>query len=173
MLELHRVADKEHRRIVPHHVVIAFTGVELQRKAARIAPGIRTAPLAGHGGKADQRIRPGARLEHRRLGIGTDILRDLEMAEGAGALGVRLPLRNPLAIEIRHLLDQVVILQNDGAIRPHGEGVFVTGYRDTGIVGRAVLVVFFHCAGSSALSLDTSASRGNKTEVTIVQDCQC
>ena len=74
VLELQRVADEEHRGVVPDHVVVALGGVELQREAARVAPGVGAAPLAGHGGEPDQRVRAGAGLEHRGLGVGADVV---------------------------------------------------------------------------------------------------
>ena len=60
VLELHRVAHEEHRRVVPHHVVVALTGVELQRETPRVAPSIGTAALAGDGRKTHQHVRLGA-----------------------------------------------------------------------------------------------------------------
>ena len=49
VLELHRIADEEYRRVVPDHVVVALTGVELQRETPRVAPRVGAAALAGHG----------------------------------------------------------------------------------------------------------------------------
>jgi hypothetical protein len=40
---------------------------------------------------------------------------------GTPAFGVRLTLRDPFAIEVRHLLDQIMIVQDDGTIRTNGE----------------------------------------------------
>ena len=105
VLELQRVAQEEHRGVVPDHVVVALGRVELQREAARVTPGVGAAPLPGHGGEPDEGVRGGAGLEHRGLGVGADVLRHLEVAERAAALGVRLPLRDPLPVEVRHLLD--------------------------------------------------------------------
>jgi hypothetical protein len=56
VLELHRVAHEEDRRVVADHVVVALAGVELQREAARVAPGVGAAALAGDGGEADQGV---------------------------------------------------------------------------------------------------------------------
>ena len=47
VLELHRIADEEYRRVVPDHVVVALTGVELQRETPRVAPRVGAAALAG------------------------------------------------------------------------------------------------------------------------------
>jgi hypothetical protein len=60
------------------------------------------------------------RLEDGSAGIPADILSDLEMTENAAALRMRLTLRDTFAIEVGHLLDQIVIVQNDWAIRTDG-----------------------------------------------------
>ncbi len=121
MLELQGIAQEKDRRVITHHVIVALAGIELQRETARVAPGVRTAALTSHRREADQRLGLGARLEDRGPRVVADVLGDLEMTEGATALGVRLSLRDALAIEVRHLLDQVMIVQNDGAVRTDGE----------------------------------------------------
>jgi hypothetical protein len=145
VLELQRVADEEDRGVVPDHVVVALGGVELQREAARVAPRVGAAPLAGDRGEPDQRVRMGPGLEHRGLGVGADVVRHLEVAEGTAALGVRLPLGYPLPVEVRHLLDEVVVLQQDGAVRAYGQRVLVALDRDTGIGGRGAGLIVCHC----------------------------
>src|ERR1039457_6331730 len=50
VLELHRVAQEEHRGVVPDHVVVALGRVELDREASGVPPGVGAAPLPGHGG---------------------------------------------------------------------------------------------------------------------------
>jgi hypothetical protein len=55
------------------------------------------------------------------------------MAERATAFGVRLTLRDPLAVEVGHLLDQIVIVEQNRAIRPHGQRELIAGHRNTGI----------------------------------------
>ncbi|MNI32842.1 hypothetical protein D3C73_867650 [compost metagenome] len=68
--ELHRIAHEENRGVVPDQVVVALGRVELQRKSAHVAPGVRTALFARHGGEARQHLGLGARLKQRRLGVG-------------------------------------------------------------------------------------------------------
>jgi len=45
-----------------------------------------------------------------------------------------LAVRNHLPVKIGHLLHQIVVLQQNRAIGPYGEGELVAGYRDPGIV---------------------------------------
>src|SRR5690242_705737 len=54
--ELHRVADEEDRRVVADQVVVALLGVELQREAAHVAPGVGAARLARDGGEACEHV---------------------------------------------------------------------------------------------------------------------
>jgi hypothetical protein len=49
--ELQRIAQEEHRGVVADDVVVALGGAKLQREAARVAPGVWAAALAGHCGE--------------------------------------------------------------------------------------------------------------------------
>jgi hypothetical protein len=44
-----------------------------------------------------------------------------------------LALYDTLAIEIRHLLNQIVIVKDNRPVRSYCEGVFITGYWDATI----------------------------------------
>ena len=136
VLELQWIAHEEHRRVVADHVPVALGGVELQRETAGVAPRVGAALLARDGGEARQHLGLRAGLEHRRPRVLRDVTGDLERAEGACTLGVHHTLRDPLTVELRHLLDEVVIVQQDRSLRTRSEGVLVAGNRDTGVVGR-------------------------------------
>src|SRR6202035_4235113 len=56
--EFQWVADEENRRVVTHHVPIAFFGIELQRKPARVTRCVRRTLFTADCGEANQ---------HRRL----------------------------------------------------------------------------------------------------------
>jgi hypothetical protein len=64
--------------------------------------------------------------------------------ERAASLGVRLSFWDPLPVEVRHLLDEVMILQQDRAVGPDGERVLIAGDRNTGIVCRGLAAVVRH-----------------------------
>jgi hypothetical protein len=51
------------------------------------------------------------------------------------ALGVDDALGHALAVEMLHLLHDVVVVQNDRAGGAHRQGVLVAGGRDPGVVG--------------------------------------
>ena len=133
VLEVNRVLEEEDRRGVADHVVVALGGVELQREPAQVPPQVGAAALPGHGGEPGPQRGRRVRLEQRRLGVGADVLGDLEPAERAAALGVRLPLRDPLPVPLGHLLDQVAVLQQDRAARAHRQRVLIALDRDAGI----------------------------------------
>ena len=52
---------------------------------------------------------------------------DFEEAVGAAALGVHDALGDTLAVEVLHLLDDVVVVQDGGAARTDGQRVLVAG----------------------------------------------
>ncbi len=143
--ELHRVADEEHRGVVADEVVVALGRVELQREAARVAPGVGGALLAGHRGEAGQHLGLHAGLEQRRLGVRRDVLGGLELTERAGALGVHVALRHALAVEVRHLVQEVVVVQQDRTVGADGQAVAVAGRRSTGLGRRAELRLLRGC----------------------------
>ena len=144
MLELQRVTHEEDGCVVSHHVVVAFGSVKLQGEAARITPGVGTSALAGDRGEAYQSVGLGLRLKDGCLGVGADVLGHLEVSESSRAFGVRLAVRDHLPVEVRHLLEQVVVVQNDGAVGAYGEGVLVAGYRDSGVCGGVIVVLIAH-----------------------------
>ena len=139
ILELHRVTHEEHRRVVADHVEVAVTRIELQREPAGVTPGVGAATLACHGGEPGHHLGLGAGLEDRGLGVLADVVGHLEMTERAAALGVGLPLRNALPVEVGHLLDQVVVLQQNRAVGADGERMFDAGDRVACVVGRVLV----------------------------------
>src|SRR5690606_37257209 len=95
-------------------------------------PGIGAALLAGHGREARQHFGPGSLLEQRCLGVGRNVLGGLEYAEGAAAVGVRLALGNLLAVEMRHLLEEVDVMKHDRAVAAAAERMAVALGRRAG-----------------------------------------
>ena len=77
----------------------------------------RAAAFPRHRRKSDQGVGRGSWLEHGGAGVGAHVASHLEMAECTGTLGVRLTFRDPLPVEVRHLFDQVVVVQQNGAVR--------------------------------------------------------
>src|SRR5258708_31928766 len=57
------------------------------------------------------------------------------MPERAASLGMRLTFGNPLPVEVRHLLDEIVILQQYGPVGPNGERKLIAGNWNASIGG--------------------------------------
>src|SRR5690606_34689574 len=97
-----------------------------------------------------------------RFGVLLTTSGHLEGTKCAAAFGVGLTLGDPFAIEIGDLLDQVVVVQDNGPVAPHGERVFVAGDGDARVVGRGFLVghtdasVHDSCHERSLRRLETS-----------------
>src|SRR5680860_491674 len=109
----------------------------------------RQATLPGHSGEPGHHFRRRTWLEQRRLRVDADVARDFEPAVRPAALGVRLPLGDTFPVELRHLLDQVTVLQQDRSARADGQRVLVTLDRDTRIVGSRIQLLISHCYLSS------------------------
>ncbi len=112
--ELDAVLDEEHRDVVADEVEGALLGVELRREPPGVADGVCRTPGAEHGREAH---------EDRRLDVlGKETgLRDRlrvavadEDSVRSCAPGVHDPLRDPLVVEVRDLLAQVVVLEERG-----------------------------------------------------------
>jgi hypothetical protein len=50
--EAKRIAEKEHGRVIAHHVPVAFLRLELEREATDVALGVGRTALAGDGREA-------------------------------------------------------------------------------------------------------------------------
>jgi hypothetical protein len=126
--ELRRVAQEEYGRVVAHQVPDALVGVELDGEAARVALGVGRSRFATHGGEAHEQRRFLAHLgEERGAGVAREVARHGELAERARALGVDHSLRDALAVEVRQLLDQVEVFEQQRAARASGQRVLVVG----------------------------------------------
>ena len=126
--ELVRVADEEHRGVVAHHVPVALLGVELEGKAAHVALRVRGAALAGHGGEAQERLGLLADLgEKRGARVARHVVGDGKGAVRRRALGVHHALRDALAVEVLHLLQELHVLHEQRAACARGQGILVVG----------------------------------------------
>ena len=73
--------------------------------------------------------------EERGLRERRDVVGHLEEAVGAAALGVDDALGHALAVEVLHLLHDVVVVQRDRAGGSDGQRVLVAGGGDSGVGG--------------------------------------
>ena len=115
--ELDRVADEEDLEVVADEVPVAVDRLELDREAARVARRLGRVLGADHGREADEDGRAHAGLR-QHLGAGVfrgrlvaDLAVGLEIAVRGGAAGVDDALGDALAVEMRDLLDELVVLE--------------------------------------------------------------
>ena len=126
--ELERVADEEDRGVVSDQIPVAFSGVELDCETADITLRIGSAEFTGNRGEAKEQGRLLAELgEDLRPGISRDVVGDRERPVGAPSLCMDDALRNPLAVLVGQLLDQLVILQQHGAAWSRRLAVLIVG----------------------------------------------
>ena len=131
--ELERVADEKDRGVVADQIPIAVGGIELHRKAAGVADGIRRAFLAAHLRKADEHIRLLADgRKHPRPAVARYIVGNSEGAVSAGPFRVDHPLRDAFPVEVRHFFNQLEVLHQRWPTRPGGQRVLVVANRNPG-----------------------------------------
>ena len=119
-----RVPDEEDWGVVPDQVPVSLLGVELDGEPPGVAGGVGRSRLPPDGGEAGD---DGGALPHLGEDVGLAVLGDvvghLEVAKGARALGVHHALGDALPVEVRHLVDELGVLQEEGAAGADGLGV--------------------------------------------------
>src|ERR1019366_776954 len=85
--------------------------------------------------RKDRRVVADQVVQEVRLAVLGDILGDLEETVRATALGVNDSLGHTLSVELRHLLDQIVVLEQNRAVGSDCERVLVAG-RGNASIGR-------------------------------------
>ena len=64
-----------------------------------------------------------------------------QRAEGARALGMHHALGDALAVQVRQLLDQLVVLHQQRAARAGGQRILVVRHRGTGVGGQGLAIL--------------------------------
>ena len=129
--ELHRVLDREHGQVVAHQVVVAFLGIELDRKTAHVARGVDRSCAARHGGEPGEHRDPallgqefGGRVFGERFG-------QLEKTMRRTAARMHDALRNPLVVEVGDLFPEHEVFKQCRATRKGAQRVLVVGNRNS------------------------------------------
>lgn len=124
--ELNWVSDEEDGSVVSDHVVVALLRVELNCESSWVAFSIGAALFATDCGKSkEKRSSLADALEKLGLAVLADVMGDLEVPPGAGALGVDDSLGDSFAIECGKLVDKVEILEQNRAILAGCQGILV------------------------------------------------
>jgi hypothetical protein len=161
--ELDGVTDEEDREVVPHEIPVAVLGVELHRKAARIARNFGRIPSADDSGEPDgERCLLARGLKELgtrvlRRGLLADLPGGFELAIAHEAPGVHDALGNALAVEVADLLEEVVVLERGRTATPDGPLRLVVGdrmalSRGQGVLGPGFVFVLL-CHNSTVYAL--------------------
>ena len=164
--ELLRVADEEHRGVVADQVIVALLGIELDREPARIPGRVGAAQFARDRGEPDQQVRGGTLSEQAGLGELADVLGRLEHPVAAAALGVDDSLGHPFPVELGHLLDQVVILQQQRAVGTDRLRELITRRRRARIRGRQIPAFGHHYFPPATAVIDSEIVARSSSVVT-------
>ncbi len=122
VLELRWIAHEEDGCVVADQVVIALLGVELDSEASRIPNSVGVALLTRYRREANEhRSALANSIEEGCPGPLRDVGSQLKEAQSAATFSVHDALGHALAIERLHLLDQVVVLEQDRAVGADGE----------------------------------------------------
>ena len=119
--ELQRITDKEHRGVVTDDVPVTFLGVELQGETTWIALSVGRTALSTYRGETQERRGLLANgLEQFGAGVLGNVFCHREGPEGTRTFGVHATLRDVFTVEVSELLDQVKIVEQQGATRAGG-----------------------------------------------------
>ena len=129
---------KKTGRVVADQVPVPFLGVELHGKAAGIARGVGRTLLAADGGEAGEGLALVADLgEQLRRGVLGDVVGDDEVAMRARTLGVHDALGNALAVELRHLLEELEVVEGNRSTAACRYRVLIVAHRTSLVGGEA------------------------------------
>ena len=128
--ELHRVVDEEHGGVVANHIVVALLSVELNCEASGVSHCIGGASLTGDGREPEETgglLSDG--VEESSLGKFGYILGNLEDSVGCGSLGVHDSLGDSLSVETSEFVNEIEVLEQDGASGAGSHRVLVIVHR--------------------------------------------
>ena len=124
--ELDWVSDEEDWGVVANHIPVTLLSVELDGEASWVSLSISGALLATNGGEpSNNRSSLSDGVKELGLAVLGDVVGDLEVTMGSGALGVDDSLWDPLSVEVGELIDQMEVLKEDWPILSGGDGVLV------------------------------------------------
>ncbi len=144
--EFKRVAEEEHRRVVPNEVPVSLFGVKLDREAADVPLRVGGATFPCYCREAGKEVcllpDPG---EYLRLGIACNVMGNGKRAVGAGAFRVHTAFRDHLPVKVGELLQEPDILQQLRPTRPCGHNILVVNNRGAAPCGKLFLFFLLFC----------------------------
>src|SRR5439155_26228085 len=103
--------------------------------ATHVALGVGCTEFTGDRRETQDQGRLGTGLQHLGLRVLRDIATDRQRALRTPTLGMHRTFRNALAVLVRELLDQLIVLHQQRAARTRGERILVVGDRIAGAGG--------------------------------------
>src|SRR5581483_11110018 len=130
ILELRWIAHEKNRRVIAHQIIVPILGVELDRESSWVTHRIGRACFSRDRGEAYQyRGALAHPVEECRLCPGRRISRYFEVAKRAAPFGMDNALGYPLAVELRHLLNEIVVLQQQRSFGSDRKRIFIAWSR--------------------------------------------
>lgn len=127
--ELDRIADEEDGEVQTAHIVVSFLSVVLNGEAARISDDLRSTAVTSDSRKAAEHGGLLADLvQISRFGVFGDVVGHLEISMSTSATSMNAAFRDDLAVEIGHLVEEDIILQQEGSKSADGGGMLVIAY---------------------------------------------
>ncbi|MNZ98218.1 hypothetical protein D3C78_1174950 [compost metagenome] len=110
--EFDRIANEEYRQVVAYYIIVAFLRIKLHCKAARVTRSFRRASRIDDSREPDKYRRLlSSLLEQMSLRMLRHAVLRTEYAVCACAACMNDALRNAFPVEMRQLLQQMIILQ--------------------------------------------------------------
>lgn len=140
--EFDGVTHEKDRSVVTDHVIVALLRVELDGKTARITSRIGTSLFSANGRKSRKNRSSLSNLvQEGGLGVASHVVGHFKVAVSTGALGMDDTFGDALAIKVGQLVNEMVVLEEDGTVGTDGERVLVIGDWMTKLVGHGVGIV--------------------------------
>ncbi len=126
--EFDGITHEKDGSVVTDHVIVALLRVELDGKTTRITSRIGTSLFSANGRKSRKNRSSLSNLvQEGGLGVASHVVGHFKVAVSTGALGMDDTFGDAFAIKVGQLVNEVVVLEEDGTVGTDGERVLVIG----------------------------------------------
>jgi len=124
--ELGGISDEEDGSVVTNQIPVTFFGVEFDSKTSGISFGIgRTLFTTDSGESGEDGSSLSEGVQEFSLAVLGDVIGDFEITVSAGTLGVDDSFGDSFSVKTGKFIEQVKVLEENGAVFTGGEGVLV------------------------------------------------
>ena len=149
----HWVAEEEAREVDSNHVIVALLSVEFEGETSNVSEKVRRALGADgcrHSGK--ERSTLAHLAQEACLAPLADIMSHFKVAMSSLALCVSSSLRDPLAVKLLDLIEELEILQKHRASCPRSQNMYVVVDRVSSTVSKHIHVQRSACGSHDPLA---------------------